>query len=98
MSIRIKLVLVAEGNRLQRENRFARLVHRLDLFLETLGGNDRAEVSIRIDNYPYASGHRDSADAGNKSVALRSFCADADADWIRPLRRGCRYRYCYCRW
>ena len=72
-------MLVAKGNRLQRQNRFARLVHRFDLFLETLGRNNRAEMSIGIDNYSNASGDSDSANAGNKGVAVCSSCADADA-------------------
>src|SRR5262249_1232660 len=35
-AIRIKLVVVAEGNRSEREDRFARLVHRLDRVFVTL--------------------------------------------------------------
>ena len=46
-------VLVAEGDRLEREDRFARLVHRLDRFLESRRGNDRAEVTVGIYDYGY---------------------------------------------
>ena len=66
----IKLLLVAEGHRLKRQDRFARLVHRLDLFLETLGGSDRAEVTVGIDNYSYASCNGRPADASDKGVAV----------------------------
>jgi hypothetical protein len=48
----VKLMLVAKGHRFQRKNRFARLVHRFDPVLETLGGNDRAELTVSIDYYP----------------------------------------------
>src|SRR5438270_11320093 len=71
-------MLVTEGHRLERENRFARLVHRLNLVLETLRGNYGAEVTVGIDNYLYTSGHRRPANAGNKGACLSSYCADPD--------------------
>jgi len=74
----IKLVLVAEGDRFERENRFARLVHRLDVVLETLRGKYRAELTVGIYNYPYASCNRCPANAGDKGGRLGSFGADAD--------------------
>src|SRR5947207_10399362 len=55
---RIKLVLVTKSHWFKRENRFARLVHRLDRVLETLRGDDGAEVTVSIDNYPDTSSHR----------------------------------------
>ena len=72
-------MLVAEGDRLQGQDRFTRLVHRLNLFLEALGRNDRAEMTVRIDNDSNSSGYNNSANTGNKGVALRSFGADTDA-------------------
>ena len=42
----VKLLLVAEDDRFERENRFASFVHRLDLVLETRRGNDRAELTV----------------------------------------------------
>src|SRR5260370_22429507 len=44
----VKLVLVAEGHRFERENRFARLVHRLDRFLEPGRGWCRAKLAAAI--------------------------------------------------
>ena len=38
----------SEGYRFERENRFARFVHRFNLFLETRGGYGRAQASIAI--------------------------------------------------
>ena len=74
----VKLVLVAEGYRLQREDRFARLVHRLDCILETLRGDDCAEVAVGIDNDPHTSGDGDPTNASEISVGLSSYRADAD--------------------
>src|SRR5882757_5986273 len=54
----VKLVLVAEGHWLKRQDRFARLVHWLDRVLETVRGDDRAEVTAGIDNNPDAARHR----------------------------------------
>src|SRR5207249_6491055 len=74
----IKLFLIMEGHRLQREDGFARLIHRPDLVLETLRGHDGAEMTVGVYNYPDASGHSDSTDAGDIGVLLSSSRADAD--------------------
>ena len=52
---RVKLVFIAEGHRFKRENRFARLVHRPNAVFETFRGDDRAEVTVGIDNDSNAS-------------------------------------------
>src|SRR5207253_5018668 len=75
---RIKLVLVAEGHRLQGQDCFARLVHRLDLILEPLRGGYRAELTVRIYNDPDASGHSHSVNARDKGVHMSSHPADAN--------------------
>src|SRR5437016_284462 len=62
----IKLVLVAEGHRFQRKDRFARLVHRLDLVLETSGGDGRAELTVGSNDYSYSPRHSYPRDAGDK--------------------------------
>src|SRR5947209_1036346 len=72
-------MLIAECHRFERQDRFARLVHRLDRFLETLRGGGCAEVTIGIDNYPYASGNRGPTDAGDKGARVSPFGANADA-------------------
>ena len=42
----IDLLLVTEGHRLEREDRFTRLVHWLDLFFKSRRGSDRAESAV----------------------------------------------------
>ena len=42
----VKLVLVAESDRLEREDRFARFVHGFDRFLEPGRRSDGAEMTI----------------------------------------------------
>src|SRR5436190_979625 len=91
-ALRVKVVFVAEGHRFERENRFARLVHGLDLVLETLRGNYRAEVTAAIYNYPYTSGHSVPANAGDKGVSLPLVTAVADADCVGFAYRGCWHR------
>src|SRR5205823_1645029 len=74
----IKLVLVAEGHRLQRQDRLARLVHRLDRLLETRRGSSRAQVTGVIDDNPYTSCHSDSVNASDIGVLVSWFRADAN--------------------
>ena len=71
-------MLVAEGHRFEREDRFARFVHRFDSVLETRRGDDRAEVAVGVDNYPDPPCHRYPINAGDIGVFVSSFCADAD--------------------
>src|SRR5690349_8436802 len=59
-------------------DRFACLIHRLDFVLETLRGDDRAELTVITNDYSYASGHRGPRDAGNKSGRLGANGADAN--------------------
>src|SRR4029077_373371 len=44
----VDLLLVAEGDRLEREDRFACVVHRLDLILESRRGRGRTELAVSI--------------------------------------------------
>ena len=90
----IQLVFVAKGHWLQLKDCFACLVHWFDVVLKTLRGNDRAEMTVGIDDYPNASCHRGSADAGNiggvvgfpranpDGVGIRRQAAIADLDII----------------
>src|SRR5260370_24864347 len=65
----IDVVLVAKGHRLEREDRFARLVHRSDVLFETLGGGGYAKLAISIyDNWGTCNGC--SADSRNKRGGL----------------------------
>src|SRR5437660_11348525 len=65
-------MLVAEGHRFQRQDRFACPVHRLDSILIAFRGDDRA------DDDSYATRHRHSADASDKSSLLYAGRADPD--------------------
>src|SRR5207249_5991693 len=75
----IKFQLVAEGDRFERENRFARLIHRLNRFLETRRGDDRAEVTVGIYDHSYTSSDGYSADSGDKCVLVNFFRADTNS-------------------
>src|SRR5439155_2232030 len=74
----IQVMFIMERYRSQREKGFARLVHRLDRVLETLRGDNCAEVTIGIDDYPYASSNGCSTNTGDKRMRVSSFCANAD--------------------
>jgi hypothetical protein len=71
-------VLVTEGYWLERKDRFACFVHWLDRILETLRGNDCAELTVGPNDYSYASGHSHPRYAGDKCSCLCSCRADAD--------------------
>src|SRR5207248_10184123 len=73
-----KLVLVTESHLFQREDCLTGLVHRLDVVLESLRGNDRAELAIRIYDHPNPTSHRYSTDARGESCRLRPYRADAN--------------------
>src|SRR5260370_34604944 len=77
-AIRVKLVLVAEGHRFERENRFARVVDRLDPVLETFARDDRAQATVSVYDYCYASSNRYPTDSGDKCGFVSSFLPDAD--------------------
>src|SRR5262249_58407865 len=62
----VKVMLITEGHRFERENRFARLVHRFDLVLETLRRDDRAQLTVSIDYYPDTPCNGDATDAGDR--------------------------------
>jgi hypothetical protein len=47
-ALRVKLVLVAEGSGMKSEDRFARLLYRLDRVFETLRRDDYAQTTIAI--------------------------------------------------
>src|SRR5437660_11464756 len=76
--IGIEGFLVVEGDRFKREDRFARLVHWLDLILESLRRDDRAQVTAAIDYYSNATRHGCPANAGDKCGALICYVADAN--------------------
>src|SRR3984893_15036369 len=73
----IKLMLVAEGHRFQRQDRFARFVHRLDLVLESLRGRRHPKLTAGAYNNCCAC-NRYSMNASNKCGGVRSCRADAD--------------------
>src|SRR5437762_87831 len=76
-TIRINLPFVPETNRLKREDSLARLIHRLDVVLETPGRGLSAKLTAAtyVDRRTH-NGY--AADASNERLCLRSLCADAD--------------------
>ena len=76
-AFRIKLFLVAEGDRFEREDCFARLAHWLDCFLEACRGSSDAEPAICAYHH-LAAIHGDARDARDKGGGLGSLRADAD--------------------
>jgi hypothetical protein len=84
--IEINFFLVAEGDRFQCKDRFARFVHWFDIVLETLRGGYRAEASIAVYNNACACNWA-STDASNKGSTLGSLYTDADRSRVaRPSR------------
>ena len=80
--IRVKFFLIMKGDRFEREDRFTRLVHRLDRVLETLRGGCRAKLTSGVYLNRYAC-NSCSADAGDKCFRLGSYRADADGIGFR---------------
>src|SRR6266700_8317714 len=72
----IKLFLVAEGDRLEREDRFACFVHGLDLILEPRRGWGNAKLAAAGYTNRYPS-HCYPADSGDKCGGLSSLRPDA---------------------
>src|SRR5436190_12350919 len=79
-AFRIKVLLVPEGDWLQRENRFARFIHRLDCFLVARRRGARAQVTTAIDDHSNTARHRYATNASNVGVSLRSSSADANGE------------------
>src|SRR5262249_39120195 len=77
-AVGVKIVLVPKGHGLKRQNRFARLVHRLDRVLETLRGDDRPEVTAGIYDNPDPARHRYPADTSDICIGLGSCRPNAD--------------------
>src|SRR4029434_4464624 len=78
---------LTERDLFQRKDHFARLVHGLDLALETRRRDHRTEVTVGIDNYSYPVCDGYPADPGDKGVSLTSPRADADRSGL-----GCTTR------
>src|SRR5215831_3229685 len=83
----IQLLLVTEGHRLERKDRFAGLIHRLNSFLESRRGNNRAELVVGPYNYSYSTWDGDTTDADNKGGVLRSSRAHADFPRLTRIAR-----------
>ena len=74
----VELFLIVEGDRFERENRFAGFVHRLDRVLETFRGSDRPELAVGVyeDWHAFGTGFaRNASEIGGRLGSLR---ADAD--------------------
>ena len=68
-----------EGHGFERDDRFARLVHRFNRVLETLRGDDSAELTVGPNDYSYSPRHSCPRNAGNTCFCLCSARANADA-------------------
>ena len=75
-------MLVSERNGFQRENRFARFVHRFDCLFVSGGGRSRAEMPGGIYDDCYAGWHGCPTDRGNVSSSLQSGLSDADGSGL----------------
>src|SRR6266849_3654499 len=78
-AIWVEFFLVVEGDRFQREDRFAGLVHGLNRFLETLRGNDRAEMTVGVYDYCYTCWNGCPSDSGDKCSRLILYPADTNS-------------------
>src|SRR5713101_6206740 len=71
-------MLVPKGHWFECENRFARLLHRFNCFLETRRRCRRAEVAAGIYDNRYTCWNGCTTDAGDMRGRLSSSLADAD--------------------
>src|SRR5882724_13098316 len=79
------MVLVAKGHRLKRQDRFASLVHRLNLLFESGRGSSCSQLTIGIDQDWYGVAlYRDPTNVGDKTTGghVRTWGADTD-DTVR---------------
>src|SRR6266481_5023287 len=79
----IHFLLVAKSNRLERENRFARLVHWLNVLLEADCRSSYPKLTTGAHRHWLAPGHRHPANPCDKSGSLRSARPDADHVGLR---------------
>src|SRR5262249_47905725 len=77
-SLRIDFLLVAERNGLEREDRFAGFVHRLNTLFVFSGELTRAELAMGVDEHAYPAIRRFAVDAGDKRPLLCPRLADAN--------------------
>src|SRR5207245_8039554 len=76
-AFRIQLLLVAERDRLECQDRFTLLIHRFDRLFKTHRGTSNSKLSICANADRYASNWRP-RNAGNERRGLSSSRADAD--------------------
>src|SRR5207244_12265360 len=67
---RVKLVLIAEGHRLECKDRFARVVHGLDFLLKASRRGDRPEMASGIDPHRGTRSERRPKNPSNISSRL----------------------------
>src|SRR4029450_2598533 len=77
-----------EGNRLERKERFAGLLHWLDLFLKPLGGGTGAKFTARINEHGSAVRRRKAKDVADKAAVAYVRTSDASADTNNVTSRG----------
>ena len=79
-AIKFNLLFITEGDRLKRQNRFARFVHGLNLVLEPSRGDKRADLVVGIDVNCSARRDRGVNISDPSGVALASNPQDGRAD------------------
>jgi hypothetical protein len=86
----IKLLLVAESDRLKREDCFARVVHQLDGFLEPGRGTGGSELAERVDQDWYGVGvcRCNPTNAADKTAIVDVQTSDVRADADNVVGRG----------
>ena len=83
--LRIQLFLVTKSDRLERQDSFARLVHRLNVLLVAGGRGARAQVTAAIDDYAKPTSHRHPIYTSDVGVGL---VAPSDPDRPRFVGAG----------
>ena len=78
IAIGVKVVFITEGHRLERQDNFTGLVHRLDGVLETRRGCRRAEMTTAIYDNCYTCWNGCPTDASDVGGSLGSLLTDAD--------------------
>src|SRR5439155_6521089 len=73
----VEFLLVAKCHRVECQQCVACVAHGLNVLLETFRGNDRAELTIGIDNHTDASSNGYPTNAGDKCACVSSYRAGA---------------------
>src|SRR5882724_665851 len=79
------VLLVMKGDRFQREDRVARVIHRSNIVFKASRGRSRTELTVRVNNYLCSSRGelvKDASDIASVSLASNSLYQIADIDVV----------------